>query len=212
MTGVQTCALPICLAYIAKRREIALPLALLAIISTIVINYNIFVPTFARGPLARGASGFGFLMTSMGVGSLSAALGLAIRSRRGPSAFRLYGGALVMCVALALCGFQSNFAVTAILLGIVGFATISFSASTNAMIQLRSDDAHRGRVMSVFSLVFGGVTPIGALYAGALTDLAGPSIAMVASGLIGLVAAIVLVLLSRKGSTRPEWPSVPAGL
>jgi MFS family permease len=192
------------LSYIGKRREIALPLTLLAIISAIVINYNIFVPTFARGPLGQGASGFGFLMTAMGAGSLAAALALAVRSRKGPSSFRLYGGAIAMCAALAACGLQASYAISVVLLALVGFATISFSASTNAMIQLRSDDAHRGRVMSVFSLVFGGVTPIGALYAGTLTDAAGPSIAMLVSGLIGLAAAVALVLMSRKG--RPARP------
>jgi MFS family permease len=185
------------LGYIRQRKEIALPLALLAIISMVVINYNIFVPTFARGPLGRDAAGFGLLMTCMGSGSLLAALALAIRSRNGPSRQRLFGGAFGMSLALAVCGLQRDYILTCILLGIVGFCSITFTASTNATVQLGSDDEHRGRVMSVYALVFGGVTPIGGLYAGAVVSAAGPAICMVLSGSIGLVAAIALGFAAR---------------
>jgi MFS family permease len=194
------------ISYIRKRGEIAFPLILLAIISTIVINYNIFVPTFARGPLGLGASGYGFLMTAMGIGSLVAALLLAVRSGMGPSKRRLYGGAIGMCLALALCGAQHVYALSVLLLGIVGFCTIFFAASTNATIQLNSDDAHRGRVMSAYSLVMAGVTPIGALYAGGFTGLAGPSLAMLASGASGLVAVIALVIVLRRRAANPALP------
>ncbi|MBL8968172.1 MAG: MFS transporter [Spirochaetaceae bacterium] len=204
------------LRYIRGKREIYLPLSLMAVVSTFVINYNIFVPTFARGPLGRGASGFGFLMTAMGLGSLAAALILAARSgtqaARGqgarPSPARLYGGALGMCVAIALCGLQRSYALTAVLLGLTGFCTITFTASTNAGVQLASDDAHRGRVMSVYSLVFGGVTPVGALYAGAVTDAAGPAACMVLSGSIGFAAALGLGLAAR--GSRRRGPARPA--
>ncbi len=178
------------LSYVRERGSILGPLALLAFISTVVINYNVFVPTFAEGPLGLGASGFGFLMTSMGIGSLLAALTLAVRSSKGPSPLRLYGGAVGMCLMLAACGLQRSYALSCVLLGLVGYFTITFSASTNATIQLRSDDAHRGRVMSVYAMVFGGVTPIGALYAGFVTKAAGPGLCMALSGAAGLAAAL----------------------
>jgi MFS family permease len=181
------------LSYIRKRPAIAVPLALMAVISTIVINYNVFVPTFAKITLGRSASGYGFLMTSMGIGSLAAALSLAARSSSGPSRTRLFGGAAGMCVAIFACGLQRNYALSCALLGLVGFCTISFSASTNATIQLASDDAHRGRVMSVYSLVFGGVTPIGALYAGAVSEATSPAFCMSLSGAVGALAVAVIV-------------------
>lgn len=182
------------LSYIRRRSDIALPLVLMAVISTVVINYNVFVPTFARISLGRSASGFGFLMTSMGLGSLAAALSLALTSGRGPSRFRLFGGAVGMCAALALCGLQRGYVLSCALLGITGYCSISFATSTNATIQLASDDEHRGRVMSVYSLVFGGVTPVGALYAGFVSETAGPAFAMVLSGAIGLAASVFLLV------------------
>jgi MFS family permease len=182
------------LSYIRERSEIALPLILMAIISTVVINYNVFVPTFAKISLGRSVSGYGFLMTSMGIGSLIAALTLAVRSRSGPSRLRLFGGAIGLCAAILVCGLQRNYFLSCILLGLAGFATISFATSTNATIQLASDNEHRGRVMSVYSLVFGGVTPIGALYAGLVSEIAGPAFCMALSGAIGLAASAFLLL------------------
>lgn len=184
--------------YIKDRSEIAVPLILLAMMSTFVINYSVFVPTFAKTNLGRAASGYGFLMTSMGVGSLVAALALAMRSSRGPSRLRLFGGAVVMSAAILVCGLQRDYLVSCLLLAIAGFGTISFSASTNATIQLASDNDHRGRVMSVYSLVFGGVTPIGSLWAGAVTELTSPALCMSIAGTIGLVAAGSAILFVRK--------------
>lgn len=184
--------------YIKDRSEIAVPLILLAMMSTFVINYSVFVPTFAKTNLGRAASGYGFLMTSMGVGSLVAALALAMRSSRGPSRLRLFGGAVVMSAAILVCGLQRDYLVSCMLLAIAGFGTISFSASTNATIQLASDNEHRGRVMSVYSLVFGGVTPIGSLWAGAVTELTSPALCMSIAGTIGLVAAGSAILFVRK--------------
>jgi predicted MFS family arabinose efflux permease len=99
-----------------------------------------------------------------------------------------------MCLALAACGFQRSYILSCILLAVTGYCTITFSASTNATIQLGSDNAHRGRVMSVYSLVFGGVTPIGALYAGFFSKVAGPAVCMIVSGLLGLAATFPLAL------------------
>lgn len=199
------------LAYIRKRREIALPLTLLAVVSLFVINYNILVPTFAKMSLGRSASGYGFLMTSMGIGSLAAALTLAVKSGAGPKPLRLYGGAAGAALCLLACGLQRSYPLSCVLLAITGFCTISFTASTNASIQLASDDEHRGRVMSVHSLVFSGVTPIGAIYSGEVSESAGPAFCMVLSGAIGLaaVAAILPFALGkgrRYGQAKPSSP------
>jgi MFS family permease len=186
------------LSYIRKKSEIALPLFLMAVVSTIVINFNVFVPTFAKLSLGRTAAGYGFLMTSMGIGSLIAALTQAVRSKAGPSAAQLFGGVIVMCAAILLCGLQRDYVLSCVLLGFAGFAMIIFSTTTNAIIQLASDNEHRGRVMSVYSLVFGGVTPIGALYAGAVSEAIGPALCMAISGAAGLLFTVSLVIWRRR--------------
>lgn len=170
------------------RPEIALPLLLLAVLSAAVINYNVVVPILARDVLAQGAEGYGFLMSALGAGSLAAAVLMAAGGKREPTDRTLLAAACGMGLAYLALAFQRSFAVSAVLLALLGFSTVSLTARVNAAVQLRSDDAHRGRVMSLYALVFGGVTPVGALYAGGLIDAAGVPAYLLASGLVGLLA------------------------
>ena len=181
------------LAYIRARPKIALPLILMAVVSTFVINYTIFVPTFAKINLGMGASAYGFLMTAMGAGSLLAALALAVRSNKGPGRLRLFGGAAGTCAGILVCGLQRNYALSCVLLCLVGFCSVSFTASTNVTIQLESENEYRGRVMSIYALVFGGVTPIGSLWTGLISDATSPATCMAISGCIGLAACVLTI-------------------
>lgn len=200
------------LRYIAGRPAILLPILLLGLTSTFVINYQTVVPVFAEKVLRGDASHFGFLMTAMGAGSFLAALGLAVRSRRGPRPQTLYAGALGMSLSLGLCAFTADFWLSCLLFALVGFCTISFTATCNALVQTQSADDMRGRVMSVYSLVFGGVTPIGALYAGGLIDLAGTSACLLVSGAVGAAATLAVggLALARVRRARPLGQPGPA--
>lgn len=182
--------------YTLRNKNILIPLLLLGIISLAIINYNIMVPTFAKNVLQRTASGYGFLMTSLGLGSFAAALSLAVHSKTKPSWFRLYGGAAGLSIAYIVLSLQHSYTLSIILLAFIGFCTISLSTSTNAILQLESDNAHRGRVMSLYMLIFGGVTPIGALYCGTLIEHFGIPTYLQVSGSIGIAASIVAVILS----------------
>jgi MFS family permease len=75
---------------------------------------------------------------------------------------------------------------------------ITFSASANTTVQLNSNNKFRGRVMSVYSLVFGGVTPIGALYSGSLAEKFGAHITFIISGVIGIIYILYVVLFQYK--------------
>jgi MFS family permease len=190
--------------YIVRHKVILLSLSLLGILSILVINFNVIVPTFARGPLGRGASGYGFLMTSLGIGAFVAALSLAATSKRGPRTIRIYGGAAGLCLSTALCGLQRSYALSCVLLAIAGFCTISFTASTNATVQLASDDEHRGRVMSTYAMVFGGLTPVGSLYSGGVIEWIGSARFMVMSGMLGLAATAAAVVAFTAARRRRE--------
>ncbi len=180
--------------YTIRNKKILIPLLLLGIISLAIINYNIMVPTFAKNVLLRTASGYGFLMTALGLGSFTAALVLAVQSKKGPTLFRLYGGALGLSIAYILLSLQKNYTVSSVLLALIGFCTISLSTSTNAILQLESDNAHRGRVMSIYMLIFGGVTPIGALYCGTIIEHFGIPVYLQVSGIIGIIASITAII------------------
>ncbi len=182
------------LGYIYSKTELFVPLLLLALVSIFVLNFNVFVPLLAKDALKQNALGYGMLMTAMGIGSLIGALSLAAKSRSGPNPKVLGGGALGMSVLLSLLGFMDQYWLAAVTLLIIGLCMISFTASVNTMIQLNSDDHMRGRVMGVYSLVFGGVTPIGSLIAGKISEVVGISMGLLICGAIGILSCVWVYL------------------
>lgn len=174
--------------YIRSIKLICQPLLLLALISTFVMNYNVLIPVLAQKDLGQNAAGYGFLMTSMGIGSFIGAITIAIRSQAGPSLKYLLGGALGLSFFTLLLGFGKLYVLVCANLLIIGFCFTVFTALVNSTVQLNSDDTMRGRVMSVFSLVFLGVTPIGSLIAGNIAEYAGVQNCLIFSGMVGMLA------------------------
>ncbi|MGJ7044124.1 MFS transporter [Thermoanaerobacterium thermosulfurigenes] len=188
------------LLYIKNTPIIFATILMMAVLSTFAINFNVLVPVFAKNILNQNSTGYGFLMSSMGVGALIGALILASLSKKGAKPFYLILGGCGLCVFQILIGFQSYYWLTTILLALSGFSMITFSASANTTVQLNSSNRFRGRVMSVYSLVFGGVTPIGAIYAGSLAEKVGAHMTFIISGIIGIAYILYVVLFKYKKS------------
>lgn len=186
------------LSYINRMPIIKQPLLLLAFISTFVMNYNILIPVFAREELNQNATGYGLLMTSMGIGSFTGSLTLVAKSRNNPRLRYLVGGALLTSILLAVLALERNFQLTCITLFIIGFCTIIFTTLVNTTIQINSSNEMRGRVMSVYTLVFGGVVPIGSFFTGQVTESLGTPGCMIISGSIGILVSIWSILAMRK--------------
>jgi MFS family permease len=188
------------LLYIKNTPIILATILMMAVLSTFAINFNVLVPVFAKNTLNQNSTGYGFLMSSMGVGALIGALTLATLSKRGAKPFYLIAGGFGLCLFQILIGFQSYYWLTTVLLALSGFSMITFSASANTTVQLSADNKFRGRVMSVYSLVFGGVTPIGALFAGGLAEKFGAHLTFIISGIIGIIYILYVILFQYKYS------------
>lgn len=185
------------LSYIGSVKLIRLPLILLALISTFVMNQNVLIPVLAQQDLGQNAAGYGLLMTAMGIGSFTGAIVIAVRSQAGPSLKYLLGGALGLSFFTLILGFENQYVLVCITLLIMGFCMTLFTALVNSMVQLNSADHMRGRVMSVFSLVFLGVTPIGSLIAGNIAEYAGVQNCLIISGIVGIMAVCYTAWLMR---------------
>ena len=96
--------------------------------------------------------------------------------------------------------------IAAVLLVLMGAASIGFIATANASLQLRADPTMRGRVMALYAMAFLGSTPIGAPLMGAIAQWSNPRVAM----LVGAVATILSAgLLSwRHGAAERRVPAV----
>ena len=191
------------LRYIKHTNIILVPLILIGVISLFAMNYSVLIPLFASKTLGQDAAGYGFIMTCMGLGSLVGAMVIAVRSQAGPKLKYMVVGALATCLFMAILGLEKNYLIACITVFAIGLSSIVFTALANSIIQLNSADHMRGRVMSVYTLVFLGVVPIGSLATGGLIELVGISNTMLYSGIFSAFITLLTVYLLRRNKT-PE--------
>ncbi len=166
-------------------------LLLLGLVSLVSMPYTVLMPIFADRVLHGGARVLGILMGATGVGALLGALTLATRTGvRGLGRWVAFscGG---FGVTLALFSFSRNFYLSTALLVPVGFCMMLQMSSSNTLIQAMVPDQLRGRVMALYSMMFMGMAPFGALLGGASADRIGAPLT-VAMGSVACVGGAIL--------------------
>jgi predicted MFS family arabinose efflux permease len=182
------------LRYVARTPVIALCVFTIGTVSGVAMNFNVIIPELARSVLNVGAPGLGFLMASVGLGSLCGAL-FAAAQRRPRLVLVVLGGGILGALSI-LAGIASgsgaawSVGATGVALFGAGFGAISMAATANASIQMAAPAALRGRVMSVYTTVFAGSTPVGALTTGAVASLIGAPGTLILAGSLGVAAAL----------------------
>jgi predicted MFS family arabinose efflux permease len=179
--------------YVWRTREMLLALGLCFMVSFCVFNFTVYVPLVVRTVLGLGAEGFGFLMASLGVGAVSGALSLGMLGARRPPWSLMFAAAALACGGLIGLSLVHAFWPAVATLFVTGFFGIVLVVSCNTTMQLASTDALRGRVMSIYTLVWGGVFPIGAFLVGAMSERWGVQRALATNGTIGLTGVAVLL-------------------
>jgi MFS family permease len=191
------------LRYSARTPALSFPLVLLAVIGTFGYNFGVTLPLLAVYGLNLGAVGFGSLNTAMGIGALVGALAVAARLVPNQRTLLLSGGSFSLL--LLLVAMLPWYVLTLVALVLMGVASVTYSAVTNTTLQLNSDEQYRGRVLSLYTLLFAGTTPIGGALTGALADLWGIRIALGLEAAICLLAVGVgLVWLGQQPHPRPD--------
>jgi MFS family permease len=182
------------LGYVVRTAPIRALLLLLGLVSLMGMPYATLMPIFADQILHGGSRGLGLLMGASGLGAFVGALVLAARSG-------VHG--LGRWVALAAAGFGASliafalsrtFWLSAALLVPVGFAMMFEMAASNTLIQAMVPDRLRGRVMAVYSMMFMGMAPFGALLAGVLAHRLSAPGTVAAGGAACIVGAVVFGL------------------
>lgn len=185
------------LRYVFRNRELTQTIALLAIVSVFAMNYSVLVPVLAKNQLNLDASGYGFLMASLGVGSVIGALSLASNSRKGIRKGFMRVLPVLTAVLFIITGFVKQFWLAMVLVAGIGMSNISFTTTANSSMQVQSDDEYRGRVMSIYALVYTGSSPIGNTFVGWISDAYTVSSAFILSGCITLALMFFLTLILR---------------
>lgn len=186
--------------YASGTPVISLVLGLILAVSLFVINFNTLVPLLARDVLHEGAHGFGLLMASLGIGAVVGALALALVGPVRPAVSVLITGALVVSGATMALAAVRSFRMAAGVLLVIGCAQILFTASCNTTLQVTAPDRLRGRIMSLYALVFVGSSPFGSFFVGSVAEKLGVRAACALGGGCGLVLVALLALRWRRRS------------
>lgn len=178
------------LQYVVTTPRVYTILALVGVASLFALNFTTLLPLFARYVLHVGSGGYGFLMASMGLGSLAGAIGLAFFNNTAMTRRFIYTGVFVFTVAEILFALTRLYPLAIGLLVVVGLFSTLFSATCNTRILSLTPSHLQGRVMSVYSLMFLGMTPFGSFLSGVVAQRLGAPVALIAGSAITLAFAL----------------------
>jgi len=162
---------------------------MILVVGTLGFNFSVLLPLEATNVLHTGPAVFGLLTSSLGAGALAGALVLAKRRGKPSNRLLVYTAGTFGLLEMALA-VTPSVGSTMIVIAVTGFAMSMFSAAANTRVQLASAPEMRGRVMSVYTMVFMGTTPIGNLIVSAVAS-GSVALAFVVSGLPCLLSAIL---------------------
>ncbi len=188
--------------FVNQAKPIRALLLLLALVSLVGMPYAVLMPIFADQILHGGARGLGLLMGATGVGALIGAVTLAAKQDLKGLGRWVAVCALAFGASLILFAFSRHFWLSAALLLPVGGSMMVQMASSNTLIQAMVPDQLRGRVMAVYSMMFMGMAPIGALFAGVVAHALGAPLTVAIGGVVCIAGS--LIFASRRSMYRGE--------
>ena len=180
------------LAYLRGDRRLRVLMILTAVISVFGFPYIAMMPVFARDVLHRGATGYGALTSSIGIGAVIGALGIALASARIRARGRLMlAGGTAFGILLILFAASRSLALSMLLLALAGCAMIVNNSLANTLLQTTAPDHLRGRIMGFYSFVFVGMAPFGAFLFGLVAEHVGAPATLAAGGVIVALAVTI---------------------
>jgi len=198
------------LRYVRGRPDIILIMALVFVLGTFGMNFQMTTALMATAVFHKGPGAYGLLGSIMAVGSLSAAL-LSAR-RPNPRLRILLVAFAAFAVTSAAAALAPSYVWFAVLLIPVGLTALTVLTTANSMVQLSVDPAMRGRVMALYMAVFMGGTPLGSPLIGWIGLAWGPRwtilVGSVATGL-AVLAAMLYLMRSEEMHVRyhpRQWP------
>ena len=184
--------------YIWNRSDLKAVLLMLFLIGTFGLNFPIFISTMSVRAFRAGAGQYGFLTSTMAIGSVAGALLAAKRAK--PHLALLVAGSAIFGLGFALAAIMPNYWLFGLVLVIIGLSAQTFTTTTLSLVQLSTEPVMRGRVLAILLAIALGGTPVGAPVAGWVADRFGPRWALGIGAASGIAAAIVGLLYLTKHS------------
>lgn len=165
-------------------------LVLLTLISMVGIPYSVFLPAFAADVLGGGPGTLGLLTAAAGLGALAGALVLASRSTVWGLGMFIVRCTVLFGLALVAFAWSRSVWVSSALMVLAGFGIMASTAAMNTILQTLVEEEMRGRVMALYTMAFIGLSPVGALFGGAVAERMGAPLTVG----IGGVACVAIAL------------------
>ena len=165
-------------------------LLLLALTSLVGMPYMVLMPILARDILHGGPHTLGFLMGASGVGALVGALYLASRKSVLGLERLIVIASSIFGAGLIVFSFSRYLPLSLFILLFAGFGMIIQMASSNTILQTITDEDKRGRVMSFYTMAFGGTAPFGSIMAGSLASRIGAPHTVIIGGTICIIGSL----------------------
>src|ERR1051326_5702321 len=185
-------------AYSMKHPRVRTILLLFLAVGVFGWSYAVLMPAFARDVLRRGANGYGILMSASGSGALVGALIVATYGHLFTPRKLALGGVWLFSAALLAFAFTRNFTLALLFLFVAGFGMLLFFSTSDTVLQTIVPDEMRGRVMGVWSLVFGAMIPLGSLEAGAVAHWIGTPITLAFGAIVCAASALVTLFVVQR--------------
>jgi MFS family permease len=190
-------------------------LLLLGFCAGLGFQYMTLLPVYARDVLRVGPREFGLMVSAFGLGSLLAAIAMTRRMDRWALRRSLLVGLLASGIGLGIFAWSRSLPLTLMMALMAGFGLITYVATTNMLLQLTTEDRFRGRVMSLYTFMFVGTSPAGALMCGWIAQRWGAPVATSVCALILMGGALWMsyrlrILAAREAARTPVAPDAEA--
>jgi MFS family permease len=184
--------------YVRGHRRVRTLLMLFAVVGVFGWSYSVLMPAFAAEVLKVGEREYGALLSANGLGAFLGALTVATAGHLVKPRVLVLGGLWFFSAMLLSLAFVPGYVLALIFLAAAGWGMLLFFSTTNTLIQTSVSDEMRGRVMGIWALIFGGMTPIGGLEAGTLSHYAGVRWTIGVGAMVCALAALVVWLNVRQ--------------
>ena len=191
------------LKYVWETPALLVVFVMLFFIGTFGINFPIFISTMSIKAYHAGPAVYGFLGSMMGIGAVVGALMAAKRKNADVRTLTVAAG--IFGIGFTIAAFMPSYTLFGLTLILIGAATQTFTATANSNVQLSTVPSMRGRIMSFFTTLTLGSTPIGAPIVGYIADRFGPRMGLAVGALAGFAALFCgSIFLNRSKSKSNE--------
>jgi MFS family permease len=191
--------------YAVKDSRLLGVFGLVAIVGIFGFSYVILLPPLVRDTLGKTELEYANMLTVTGIGALIGALIVATIAKKTRSKRRvLLVGITILSVSLFAISLCKDYHIALIPLPLIGMGMIMFLSTANTLIQTKVSDEYRGRIMGIWTFIFGGSAPVGAIIAGAVAEKLGVQATIQISASICLLFAVLAFIISRRMAAKND--------